>query len=180
MKSYHLLANKGVLQDFSGLKFWQVSDVLLMSYALSLAKYGAKQGEIPVGAVICVDGKIVGEGYNCPIGANDPTAHAEIVALRQACQALQNYRLPKNSTLYVTLEPCTMCIGALIHARIGRIIYGADEPKSGSITTLKLSDLSCYNHKIKVTGGLLACECGQVLSAFFKNKRSDKKLAKKC
>lgn len=180
MKSDGFLVNKGKLQKLSDLQFWQTDDVLMMNYALSLASCGAKQGEIPVGAVICVDGKIIAEGYNCPIGTNDPTAHAEIVALRQACQTLQNYRLPKNSTLYVTLEPCTMCMGALIHARIGRIIYGAAEPKSGAITTLKLSDLPYYNHKTKVSGGLLACECGQMLSAFFKNKRANQKFIKKC
>lgn len=165
--------------DFSKLIFWRFVDIVMMTYALRLAKLGAKKGEIPVGAVICFDDKMIAEGYNCPIGTNDPTAHAEIIALRQACTGLHNYRLPKNSTLYVTLEPCTMCIGALIHARVGRIIYGASEPKSGAITTLNLLQSSYYNHKIRVTGGLLADECGVVLSQFFKDRRADKKLKNK-
>lgn len=161
--------------DFSKLIFWRPVDVAMMAYALKLAKLGAKKGEIPVGAVICLDDKMIAQGYNCPINANDPTAHAEMVALRQACTALHNYRLPKNSTLYVTLEPCTMCIGALIHARVGRIIYGASEPKSGAITTLNLLQSPCYNHKISVVGGLLANESGAMLSQFFKDRRADKK-----
>ena len=158
------------------LKFWSLADVAMMTYALALAKRGAKQGEVPVGAVVVHHGDIIGEGYNQPISTHDPTAHAEIIAIRQACQTLHNYRLPPNSTLYVTLEPCTMCFGALIHARVGRIIYGASEPKAGVIISqLNLSNQPFYNHSPRVYSGLLGYECAQVLTTFFRMRRTHKK-----
>lgn len=162
--------------DFKRLLFWALEDVQMMRRALDLAKRGATCGEVPVGALVAVDGMVIAEGYNCPISTHDPTAHAEMVALRAACHTLNNYRLPPNSTLYVTLEPCTMCLGALIHARVGRVVYGACEPKSGALSVLHLMDLPFYNHQIKVQGGLLATECGAVLSRFFKHRRHEKRL----
>ncbi|MDO4897257.1 MAG: tRNA adenosine(34) deaminase TadA [Moraxella sp.] len=151
----------------------------MMKHALTLAKGGAKRGEIPVGAVVVHDGQILGEGFNCPIGTHDPTHHAEIVAIRQACQRIQNYRLPVGSTLYVTLEPCTMCFGLLIHARISRVVFGAYEPKAGAVVSqLRLSDEPFYNHILDIQGGLLASECSHLLSNFFKQRRADKKKTK--
>lgn len=167
------------LPDFGTLTFWSSFDVLMMSHALSLARQGARHGEVPVGAVVVADGQIIGQGYNCPINTNDPTAHAEIVAIRQACQALNNYRLPPNSTLYVTLEPCTMCFGALIHARVGRLVFGTHEPKAGIIISqMSLPDQSFYNHAIQIQGELLKTDCSAVLSDFFKKRRAAKKKTK--
>lgn len=161
------------------LKFWSPFDVLMMSHALSLARQGAECGEVPVGAVLVVDGQIIGRGFNCPIGTHDATAHAEITALRQACQHLNNYRLPPNSTLYVTLEPCTMCFGALIHARLGRLVFGTHEPKAGVITSqLSLAHQPFYNHVIDIQGGLLKEDCSAVLSDFFKKRRAAKRKIK--
>lgn len=165
--------------DFSGLKFWLHLDVIMMEAALNLARQGAVTGEIPVGAVLVNDGKIIGQGYNRPISTHSPTAHAEIVALNDACKQLQNYRLPPQTTLYVTLEPCTMCFGALIHARVDRVVFGAYESKSGAAgSRLNLHEMDFYNHKIDVQAGLLACQCADVLSDFFKARRAAKKLAK--
>ncbi|MDO4250637.1 MAG: tRNA adenosine(34) deaminase TadA [Moraxella sp.] len=152
------------------------ADHQCMQLALQLAKQGASVGEVPVGAVIMMDGQVVGAGFNCPISTCDATAHAEIVAIRQACQSINNYRLPPNSTLYVTLEPCTMCFGALVHARVGRIVFGASEPKAGVIVSqLSLPSQPFYNHMIQVQGGLLQTECSALLSDFFKKRRADKK-----
>lgn len=160
-------------------QFWSLDDVAMMQQALALAKQGAAAGEIPVGALLVHDGQIIGQGYNCPIGTHNPTAHAEIVALQDACARLNNYRLPKDTTLYVTLEPCTMCFGALIHARVTRVVYGASEPKSGAVgSRLSLHQMDFYNHHIAVQNGLLACECSQVLSNFFKQRRKDKRSEK--
>lgn len=167
------------LADFAQYAFWSPFDVVMMKHALSLAKDGAKRGEIPVGAVVVHDGQILGEGFNCPISTHDPTHHAEIVAIRQACQKGQNYRLPVGSTLYVTLEPCTMCFGSLIHARVSRVVFGAYEPKAGAVVSqLHLPDEPFYNHLIDIQGGLLAGECSHLLSEFFKQRRADKKKAK--
>lgn len=171
--------NKAKPTNFSSLTFWSPTDVSMMNHALALARRGAERGEIPVGAVVVHDGQILGEGFNCPISTHDPTHHAEIVALRQACERVQNYRLPIGSTLYVTLEPCTMCFGSLIHARVSRVVFGAYEPKAGAVTSqLTLAKESFYNHVINIQGGLLANESSMMLSQFFKQRRADKKKAK--
>ena len=165
--------------NFSSLKFWSPVDVAMMNHALALARRGAERGEIPVGAVVVHDGQILGEGFNCPISTHDPTHHAEIVALRQACERVQNYRLPIGSTLYVTLEPCTMCFGSLIHARVSRVVFGAYEPRAGVVASqLALAKELFYNHVINIQGGLLANESSMMLSQFFKQRRADKKKAK--
>ena len=143
--------------------------------SLALAQQAAELGEVPVGAVIVVDGVVIGEGYNQPIATHDPTAHAEVVAIRQATQKLQNYRL-ENSTLYVTLEPCTMCVGALIHARISRVVFATTEPKAGSLVSArKQLETGYYNHVFKFEGGLLADEASKQLSDFFRGRREAKK-----
>ena len=143
-----------------------------MTRALALARRGAEEGEVPVGAVLVRDGETVGEGWNRPIAASDPTAHAEIEALRAAARRLGNYRLP-GSTLYVTLEPCVMCAGAIVHARVERVIYGARDPKAGacgSVFDLLPSDAR-FNHRTDCRGGLLAEDCGDLLRAFFRARR---------
>ena len=150
-------------------------DHQFMCQALALAQQAAELGEVPVGAVIVVDGVVIGEGYNQPIATHDPTAHAEVVAIRQAAQKLQNYRL-ENSTLYVTLEPCTMCVGALIHARISRVVFATTEPKAGSLVSArKQLETGYYNHVFKFEGGLLADEASKQLSDFFRSRREAKK-----
>lgn len=151
---------------------WTEQDIAFMSRALALAQQAAIMGEVPVGAVLVLDNKIIGEGYNQPIATHDPTAHAEIVAIRQAAQHLQNYRL-ENTTLYVTLEPCTMCVGALIHTRIAKVVFATTEPKAGSLVSArKQLDTGYYNHVFGVEGGLLAKEASQQLSDFFKARRA--------
>lgn len=146
-----------------------------MQRALELAAGGAGKGEVPVGAVLVCDGVVIGEGFNQPICTHDPTAHAEVVALRMAAAAARNYRL-ENTTLYVTLEPCTMCVGALIHARVGRVVYGAAEPKAGSLVSARsLLDSGYYNHRFVFEGGLLAEESSALLSRFFKERREARK-----
>ena len=142
-----------------------------MQRALELAWQGRESGEVPVGAVVVLDGAIVGEGFNQPIGAQDPTAHAEIVALRQAAQCIGNYRLT-GATLYVTIEPCQMCVGAMIHARIGRLVYGAPEPKAGAIeSAMRAHEHPSLNHRMAASGGVLEAECRAVLQAFFAERR---------
>jgi tRNA(adenine34) deaminase len=143
-----------------------------MRQALALARQGARAGEVPVGAVLVRGDEVLGEGFNQPITSKDPTAHAEIVALRSAAQAQANYRLP-DSTLYVTLEPCTMCAGAMIHARVGRLVFGTTEPRSGAICShFRLLDTEgIYNHRIKWEQGLLAAECAAMLTSFFQDRR---------
>ena len=159
--------------------FWSMGDVQMMDRALEIAKQGARLGEIPVGAVVVHEGRILGEGYNCPITTQDPTAHAEIVAVRRACERLNNYRLPKGSVLYVTLEPCTMCFGALIHARVSRVVFGAFEPKAGAVVSqLTLPNQAFYNHSLDIQGGLLAGKSSALLSGFFKQRRQEKRAAK--
>lgn len=143
-----------------------------MRRALELAQLAAERGEVPVGAVLVRDSEVVGEGFNCPISSNDPTAHAEIRALRDAGQRLGNYRLP-DTTLYVTLEPCPMCAGALVHARVARVVYAAHDPRSGaagSVFDLLPSD-SRFNHHTDCEGGLLAAEAGELLRSFFRARR---------
>lgn len=142
-----------------------------MRRALELAAAGAAAGEVPVGCVIVHAGEAVGEGWNRPIGAHDPTAHAEIVALRTAAQRLANYRLV-DTTLYVTLEPCVMCVGAMVHARVGRLVYGAPDPKTGAVESVfRLLDGTHHNHRIEVVGGVLAEACGERLRDFFRARR---------
>lgn len=149
-----------------------VSDEDFMRLALDLAAEGTLRGEVPVGAVLVRDGTVIGSGWNRPVGTNDPTAHAEIVALRAAAQYLANYRLP-DTTLYVTLEPCAMCAGAIVHARVGHVVYGAADPKGGacgSVFDLLPSD-SRFNHRTTCTGGVLAEPCGEILRDFFRSRR---------
>ncbi len=142
-----------------------------MREALALAQQAHAAGEVPVGAVVVQDGRVIGRGYNRPISAADPTAHAEVVALREACAALGNYRLA-GCELYVTLEPCAMCVGAMIHARLARIVYGARDPKTGACGSLTdLPALASWNHHGVFEGGVLAEECGEVLRRFFAERR---------
>ncbi|WP_348758457.1 tRNA adenosine(34) deaminase TadA [Candidatus Methylocalor cossyra] len=146
-------------------------DEVWMRQALALAERAAAMGEVPVGAVLVKDGEIVGEGWNCPIATHDPTAHAEIVALRAAGAKLGNYRLV-DSSLYVTLEPCVMCMGAIVHARVKRLVYGAADPKRGAAgSALQLAEVEFLNHRVEVLGGILADVCGTRLKAFFQNRR---------
>ena len=143
-----------------------------MNRALEWARSAANAGEVPVGAVLVRDGEMMGAGGNQPIGACDPTAHAEIVALRAAAARVGNYRLV-GSTLYVTLEPCPMCAGALIHSRIARVVFGAADPRAGAAGTVcNLLQTDFLNHRADVAGGLLAAECGTLLREFFRARRS--------
>ncbi len=147
-------------------------DIPMMREALRLAAEGARQGEVPVGAVVAKDGAIVGRGFNAPISAKDPSAHAEIRALREASRTLGNYRL-EGCSLYVTLEPCAMCAGAIMHARIARLVYGAADPKTGACgSVVDLFSEEKLNHHTTVTGGVLADEAGRLLSEFFAARRN--------
>ena len=149
------------------------TDAAMMREALALAARATEQGEVPVGAVVVKDGRIIGRGWNAPISLADPSAHAEIRALRDAAKALENYRLG-GCTLYVTLEPCAMCAGAVMHARISRLVYGAADPKTGACgSVVDLFAESRLNHHTEVTGGVLAEEAGKVLSDFFAARRKD-------
>lgn len=149
-----------------------------MNYALQLAAKGEAIGEVPVGAVIVQDGNIIGEGFNQPISSHDPTAHAEIIAMRQASAQMQNYRLV-GSTIYVTLEPCTMCVGALVHARIARLVFGTEETKAGAVVSKsQLLDNDYFNHKVDYAGGLMAQQCQHQLSHFFAARREQKRREK--
>jgi tRNA(adenine34) deaminase len=151
------------------------NDEYYMRRALALAGHAAKLGEVPVGALVVIDEKIVAEGWNQPVGTHDPTAHAEIIAMRGAAKAVANYRLV-NSTLYVTVEPCSMCAGALIHARIGRLVYGCTEPKSGVVESNGCLLAAEYvNHHVDFQGGVLADQCSSIMSDFFKMRRLAKK-----
>jgi tRNA(adenine34) deaminase len=142
-----------------------------MRRALELAKQAEELGEVPVGAVLVLDDKVVGEGWNQPIGRHDPTAHAEIIAMRQAANHLKNYRLC-DCVLYVTLEPCVMCAGAMIHGRIKRLVYGATDPKAGGAgSVFDIAGTQKLNHTVEVDGGVLADECGQILKDFFAQRR---------
>lgn len=155
------------------------NDEYWMRQAFEQAAFAASIGEIPVGAVIVSQEKIIGKGFNQPITQHDPTAHAEIQALRHACQTIQNYRLPEDATLYVTLEPCTMCVGALIHARIQRVVFGALEPKAGSlVSSRQLLQTGYYNHIFQFESGCLHEQCSAQLSDFFKMRREQKKQMK--
>ncbi|HIL92732.1 MAG TPA: tRNA adenosine(34) deaminase TadA [Cycloclasticus sp.] len=148
-----------------------MDDEAWMRRAIELAHKAEEVGEVPVGAVIVHDGECIGEGYNLPIKNCDPTAHAEIVAIRAASQTVQNYRLV-NSTLYVTLEPCVMCMGAIQHARIKRIVFAAKDPKRGAVcSALSLTDADYSNHHVEWSQGVLGDECATLLTSFFKKKR---------
>ncbi len=143
-----------------------------MREALILAGEAAAAGEVPVGAVVVRDGRVIGRGRNGPVGSHDPTAHAEIAALRDAAASVGNYRL-SGATLYVTLEPCVMCVGALVHARVQTVVYGATEPKSGAMeSTQRAHEHPALNHQIRVVSGVLAAECREVLQAFFRQRRA--------
>lgn len=142
-----------------------------MQHALRLARQAAEHGEVPVGAVVVCDGEIVGQGYNQPLSSHDPTAHAEIVALRDAASRLQNYRLP-GCDLYVTIEPCSMCIGAMLHARIRQLYFGAREPRAGAVFShLGLHEKAEFNHRIEASEGYLQNECAMLLRDFFRARR---------
>lgn len=147
------------------------SNIDYMQMALDLARQAALNGEVPVGAIVVKNGVVIGRGANAPISLHDPSAHAEIIAMRQAALQLGNYRLV-NCTLYVTLEPCAMCCGAMQHARIAKLVYGASDPKTGACgSVVNLMSEPKLNHHCEVVGGILADECGAVLSAFFKQRR---------
>ncbi len=142
-----------------------------MRRALAWAERAAQSGEVPIGALVVHNGKVLGEGANQPIGSHDPTAHAEIVALRAACAHVGNYRLT-GATLYVTIEPCTMCAGALIHARIRTLVFGAREPRAGAVvSTANVIENAGLNHRVEVVEGVLADDCGALLKAFFRERR---------
>ena len=146
-------------------------DARFMTRALELARAAEAAGEVPVGAVIVKDGLIVSEGWNRPISGNDPTAHAEIIAMRAAAEALGSYRL-LGTTLYVTLEPCAMCAGAMVHARVKRLVFGATDPRAGAAGSIfNIAQHAALNHRIDVVGGILAEECGTELRRFFQARR---------
>jgi len=142
-----------------------------MRHALALAQRAQDEGEVPVGAVLVQNSEIIGEGWNRPIGTHDPSAHAEMLAMRAAAQAIGNYRLP-GSTLYVTLEPCVMCAGAIIHARVSRLVYGAHDPKAGGVQSVyDVIANPKLNHRLDWTGGVLEAECATLLRDFFRARR---------
>ena len=146
-----------------------------MHAALAEAAKARDAGEVPVGAVVVLDGQVVGAGFNQPIAAHDPTAHAEIIALRTAAAAIDNYRLT-GATMYVTVEPCLMCVGAMVHARIGLVVYGATEPKAGAIVSMTAAhELAGLNHRLETLGGVLEADCRHLLQEFFKGRRSDRR-----
>lgn len=147
------------------------NDAKYMREALLLARQAEAAGEVPVGAVLVKDGAVVGSGWNHPIGTHDPTAHAEVAALRAAAHMLGNYRLT-GTTLYVTLEPCAMCAGALVHARVKRLVYGAADPKAGAAgSVFDITRTPALNHRLEVEGGVLVEECGALLKGFFAQRR---------
>ncbi|WP_446809636.1 tRNA adenosine(34) deaminase TadA [Methylomonas sp. 2BW1-5-20] len=153
-----------------------MTDEEWLRYAIRLAQRAESRGEVPVGALLVHNDRCIAEGWNQPIQTNDPTAHAEIVALRKAGQKLNNYRL-NDTTLYVTLEPCVMCMGAIAHARVKRLVFGAYDPKRGAVChALQLSDAPFLNHHVEWTGGVLEADCADLLSDFFKGRRKQSKV----
>jgi tRNA(adenine34) deaminase len=149
-----------------------------MMHALALAERAAALDEVPVGAVVVLNGEVIGEGWNHPISGHDPTAHAEIMALREAAQRIGNYRLV-DARLYVTIEPCTMCAGAIVHARIAEVVFGAAEPKAGAVCSNgQLLDQPWFNHLVRYRGGVLAERCSERISRFFQQRRAAKKALK--
>lgn len=147
-------------------------DHVFMQKALLLARKAESEGEVPVGAVLVLNEEVLAEGWNQPIARKDPTAHAEAVSLREGGKILENYRLP-NTTLYVTLEPCLMCVGAMIQARISRLVFGASDPKAGAVHSVCRGFEIPSNHRLSYAGDLLAEECGSLLTAFFRRKRGE-------
>ena len=146
-------------------------DLSFLARAIELARQAAAAGEVPVGAVIVRDRKIIGEGWNRPIGTHDPTAHAEIIALREAAKNIGSYRLT-NATLYVTLEPCAMCAGAMVHARVKRLVYGSSDPRAGASGSIfNVTNHPALNHRVECEGGLMSDECGELLRGFFAERR---------
>jgi tRNA(adenine34) deaminase len=144
-----------------------------MRAALDQALEAGGRGEVPVGAVVVLNDTVVGEGFNQPIASSDPTAHAEIVALRDAAKRMGNYRLT-DATLYVTIEPCQMCVGAMIHARLARVVYGAREPKAGAIeSAMRAHEHPSLNHRMSATGGVLEAECRGIIQRFFRERRAE-------
>jgi tRNA(adenine34) deaminase len=156
------------MQAMSGLDAHEA----FMRQALDLARRAQHVGEVPIGAVIVAEGRVVAEGFNQPIRAVDPTAHAEVVALRQAALAAGNYRLP-GASLYVTLEPCLMCVGAFVNARVRTVVYGAAEPKWGALGSILDARALRLNHRLEVVGGVLEAECRQIVVDFFKFRRAE-------
>lgn len=151
----------------------KISDEFFMACALAEARQAGQAGEVPVGAVVVLDNRIVGRGFNQPIGSRDPAAHAEIIALREAAQQLGNYRLT-DATVYVTIEPCVMCAGALVNARVTRLVYGAQEERFGAVDSLfQLCTHSSLNHRMEVVSGVLANKCRALLQSFFKQRRKN-------
>ena len=150
---------------------WSAQDIEWMRAALAEAAVAAGASEVPVGAVVVIDNDVVAQGHNCTVAKSDPSGHAEIVAMRLAAERMGNHRLPA-ATLYVTLEPCVMCVGAIVQARIGRVVFGAYDDKAGALgSATDLSDSTALNHRFEINGGLLADECSAVLQAFFKSRR---------
>lgn len=148
-----------------------LTDIDFMNIALQEAVVGYKQNEVPIGAVLVQEGQILAQAHNAPIASNDPSAHAEMLAIRKACEKTGNYRLT-GASLYVTLEPCVMCAGAILQARLARVIFGARDPKAGAVVSLYcILNNNRLNHQVDVTEGVLQEECGQILSRFFKEKR---------
>tara|TARA_R110002051_G_scaffold2008_11_gene10611 strand:+ start:8169 stop:8759 length:591 start_codon:yes stop_codon:yes gene_type:complete len=169
-----------IIEQIQTALFWSVEDIKWMKEALKLAKQGAEREEVPVGAVLVYNQQIIGQGFNEPIGRCDATAHAEIVALREACTRLKNYRLPLKTTLYVTLEPCTMCVGAMIHARVDRLVYAANEPRAGMVgSQMNLAEQPFYNHHMQVDAGLCREHSSQMLKDFFRQRRKAAKANRK-
>ena len=149
-----------------------LDDEYWMRYALELAERARQQEEVPVGAILVHENKLIGSGWNQSIGSNDATAHAEIIALREATAQLQNYRLLKQTTMYVTLEPCAMCAGALVHARVDRLVFGASDPKTGAVQSIfNILNNEKLNPRADITGGVLESTCSQILVDFFQERR---------
>jgi len=151
-----------------------IDDEFFMGKALAEAEKSLEKKEVPVGAVLVSGNKILGRGHNEPVLRNDPTAHAEITAIRKACLKRKNYRLP-DCELFVTLEPCAMCLSALVHARVKRLVFGAYDPKAGAVESMMKFPFEKTNHRIEIRGGVLADECGKILKGFFQKKRGSKK-----
>jgi len=149
-----------------------MTDEIFMRQALDEAVKSSKRGEVPVGAVVIRENQILSRGHNMPISKKDPTAHAEIVAIRRACRKSKSYRLP-DCDLYVTLEPCVMCLGAVVQARLRKLVFGALDPKSGAVQSIMNFPFERTNHKVKIEGGVLAGECSKVLKEFFLNRREE-------
>ncbi len=158
----------------------EANDEEFMREALAQAEAAREEGEVPVGAVVILDGGLIARGRNAVIGSSDPTAHAEIVALREAARVVGNYRLT-SATVYSTLEPCAMCAGAIVHARIARLVYGARDPKAGAVEThFGICTAEFLNHQVSVEGGILEAECRRVLQSFFRDRRGLQPDAERC